>query len=387
MRPERVYLDYNALAPVRPEARDALVRSLGLGGNPSSVHDEGRSARQTVERARAAIARSIGAKPDNVTFTAGATEANATVLTPEWRDFDQTVSFEALLVGATEHPSVLAGGRFDPDRIETLPVDRNGCLDFAALDKRLAAVGGPVLVSVMLANNETGTINDIRAIADRVHDSGGFLHTDAVQALGRLSVDMEALGADSISVSAHKIGAIAGAGAIVTRPGIAIPALVHGGGQEGYRRAGTENVGAIAAFGAVLEGIDGLNAENARIRSLRDWLARKLAHISEDLIVFGDTVNRLPNTICFAVPGVKAETAMIAFDLDGIAVSSGSACSSGKVAASHVLAAMGVDPTDAAGAIRVSLGWSTTEKDIERFLQSFQKLCKNHRPQGQTKAA
>ncbi len=387
MNRDRIYLDYNASALPRPAARAAMMAWLDCPGNASSVHAEGRVARKKTEAARDALAAVLDCPPQAVTFVSGATEANNTVLQPHWKVNEEDVVFERLFVSAVEHPSVLSGGRFPADRVEILPVDGDGLVDPVLLDARLGETGGPALVSVMTANNETGTVQPIAALADVVHRHGGRLHTDAVQALGRMPVALETLGADAVTVSAHKVGGIQGAGAIATASGVAIPALMRGGGQEAFRRAGTEAVGAIAAFGAVLETSDTFAEEAARIRRLRDWLETELTHIPTQSTVFGQKANRLGNTSCFALPGVRAETAMIAFDLNGIAVSSGSACSSGKVAASHVLKAMGVDDALAAGAIRVSLGWATTQDELVEFLRVLQTVCKNSCPQGQNEAA
>lgn len=384
---DRIYLDYNASAPPRPAARAAMAAWLDCPGNASSVHAEGRAARRKIETARDALAALLGCPPQSVTFVSGATEANNTVLQRRWKIHEEDVVFQRLFVSAVEHPSVLAGGRFPAERVEALPVDADGLVDAAVLDERLSETDGPALVSIMTANNETGTVQSVAALADIVHRHGGRLHTDAVQALGRMPVDLDLLGADAVTVSAHKLGAIQGAGAIATAPGVAIPALLRGGGQEAFRRAGTEAAGAIAAFGAVLDTADTFAEEAARIRRLRDWLEAELTHIPTECTVFGRTTERLGNTSCFALPGVRAETAMIAFDLNGIAVSSGSACSSGKVSASHVLKAMGVDDTLAAGAIRVSLGWATTQDELAEFLQVLETVCKKSCPQGQNKAA
>lgn len=387
MSRDRIYLDYNASAPVRPEARSAMVQWLGSSGNASSVHGEGRAARQVIESARGILANIVGADPQAVTFVSGGTEANVTALTSHWKIRGQDVEFKNLFVSGVEHPSVLSGGRFPVERIEILAVDDTGRVKLDALEQRLGACEGPVLVSVMAANNETGVLQPIREIADRVHAHGGYLHTDAVQAFGKIDMDLAASGADVMTLSAHKIGCVQGVGALIAREGLSIPSLIKGGGQENYQRAGTENVGAIAAFGATLSAYAGIRNEIDEIRRLRDWFEAELAHIEPSSVVFGKGVDRLVNTSCFAIPGLRAETAMISFDLSGIAVSSGSACSSGKVSASHVLKAMGVEEGLAAGAIRVSIGWATTKDDLSTFLQAVRAVCKNQRPQGQTKAA
>lgn len=387
MSRNRIYLDYNASAPVRPEARAAFAQRLDSPGNASSVHEEGRGARRAIEAARDAVGGALGLSSKSVTFVSGGTEANVTALNPIWKIDEQDVVFKGVFVSAIEHPSVLAGGRFLPEQIEILPVGSHGQVDLDALARRLSECESPVLISVMAANNETGIVQPIKAISELVHAHGGYVHTDAVQAFGKMPMNAEDLGADVVTVSAHKIGGLQGAGAIATRDNVSVPALVKGGGQEGYRRAGTENVAAIDAFGATISKLDGFEAEWAEIRRLRDHFEAELNRIAPYCVVFGQDVERLGNTSCFAIPGVRAETAMINFDLSGIAVSSGSACSSGKVSASHVLKAMGVEDAIATGAIRASFGWATTRDDISSFLQAVRAVCKNQRPQGQTKAA
>lgn len=369
---ERAYFDWNATAPLRTVARAAMVEALGEGGNASSVHAEGRAARGRLEKARAQVAALVGAEAKNVIFTSGATEANALALTPALEAGGRKEPRDRLFVSAIEHPSVLAGGRFAPEQIEVLPVDANGIVDLDALKAALAKAERP-LVSVMLANNETGAIQPIRAIADIVHAANGLLHVDAVQGAGRVGCDMGALGADLLSLSSHKLGGPQGAGALVRRGDIHIAdPLIRGGGQERGTRAGTENVPAIAGFGAAAEAArTARGADAGRMAALRDRLEAGIKAATPQAVIFGTGAPRLPNTTLVAVPGLKAETALIAFDLNGIALSSGSACSSGKVQASHVLAAMGVEPALAAGALRLSLGWETSEKDVEKLLTAW----------------
>ena len=369
----RVYLDWNASAPLRPEARQAAHAALELAGNPSSVHDEGRAARRLIEEARVAVAALVNADPRNVIFTSGGTEANALALTP-------AIERDRLLVSAIEHPSVLAGGRFSRAQVETVPVDLNGVVDFVALEQRLAELSGAgsrPLVSIMAANNETGVVQPIAKISEIVHSHGGLLHVDAVQAAGRIELDIQALGADLLTLSAHKIGGAKGAGALVKRDEalhFADP-LIRGGGQERGTRAGTENAAAIAAFGAAAAAIGTqFSAEAMHMTALRDRLEAGLREATPEAVIFGAEVDRLPNTTLVAMPGAKAETLVIAFDLDGLAVSSGAACSSGKVAPSHVLAAMGVPAELARGAIRISTGPATNEAEIDRFLNVWKKL-------------
>jgi cysteine desulfurase len=370
---ERAYFDWNATAPLRQEARTATVTALGLSGNASSVHAEGRQARQLIEAAREKVANLAGAEAKNVTFTSGATEANMLALTPAIEVGGDKSLRDRLFISAIEHPSVRGGGRFPAESVEELPVTGDGVLDLQALRSALARAERP-LVSVMLANNETGVIQPIAQIAEIVHAAGGLLHVDAVQGPGRIDCRMDELGADLMSLSAHKLGGPQGAGALIRRGDLHIAEpLIKGGGQERGLRAGTENVAAIAGFGAAAAVAANL-ADAPRMAALRDCLESAIVAAVPAAVIFGENAPRLPNTTLFAVPGVKAETAIIAFDLNGIALSSGSACSSGKVQASHVLAAMGVEPALAQGALRVSLGWSTSERDIEKLLDALTKV-------------
>jgi len=377
--PDRTYLDWNATAPLRLEARAAIAAALELAGNPSSVHAEGRAARRLVEEARVKVAALAGADPALVTFTSGGTEANMLALTPDLQSGEKKGACTRLLVSAIEHVSVRAGGRFAPEAVEEIAVTPKGVVDLDALAKRLAALpkGERVLVSVMLANNETGVIQPISDIAAIAHEAGALLHVDAVQAAGRIRCDIRELGADLLTISAHKLGGPKGAGALIRRDEALRPApLVRGGGQERRLRAGTENVAGIAGFGAAAEAAArDLKADAARMAALRDRLEAGLKAATPRVIIFGAEAERVPNTTLFALPGAKAETAVIALDLEGFAVSSGAACSSGKVKPSHVLAAMGAAPELARGGIRVSLGWSTTEADIDRFLNAWIKVA------------
>ena len=377
----RTYLDWNASAPLRPQARDAFQAALELTGNASSVHGEGRAARNAIEQAREQVAALAGAEARNVIFTSGGTEANALALSPSVQTADDKRPFERLLVSAIEHPSVLAGGRFDPAKVEQVPANAGGAVDLAALQRRLEALGGQrVLVSLMAANNETGVVQPVREAAEIVHRHGGLLHVDAVQAAGRIALDIAALGADLLTLSAHKIGGPKGAGALIKRTEdihFADP-LIRGGGQERGNRAGTENLAAIVAFGAAAAALTANSAADiAHTARLRDRLESGLLAATPQAVIFGMDAARLPNTTLVALPGAKAETLVIAFDLAGVAVSSGAACSSGKVAPSHVLAAMGVEPALARGAIRVSTGPATTEAEIDRFLNVWQTLNKS----------
>lgn len=369
---ERAYFDWNAAAPLREEARAAMVEALSVTGNASSVHAEGRAARRLVEEARVQVAALVGAEAKDVTFTSGATEANMLALTPALETAGQRAPRDRLFVSAVEHPSVRRGGRFALGEVTELSVDANGVVDPAALQQALAKAERP-LVSVMLANNETGVIQPISEIAAIVHAANGLLHVDAVQALGRIACDMTTLQADMMSLSAHKLGGPQGVGALVRRGDIHIAdPLIKGGGQERGLRAGTENVAGIAGFGAAAAAVNAAGETDARrMAELRARLEAGLKAATPEAVIFGAKVPRLPNTTLFAVPGLKAETAIIAFDLNGIALSSGSACSSGKVQPSQVLAAMGVAPELARGALRVSLGSSTTSAQVEQFLETW----------------
>ncbi len=372
---ERAYFDWNATAPLRPEARAAMVAALGLTGNASSVHAEGRAARQLIENARVQVAALLGAEASHVTFTSGATEANMLALSPAVTTGGRKGLRGKLFFAATEHPSVRAGGRFPADKIEELAVGRDGLVDLHALKEALAGAERP-LVSVMLANNETGVIQPIAEIAGIVHEAGGLLHVDAVQGAGRILCRMDELGADLLTLSSHKLGGPQGAGALICGRGIQIEEpLIRGGGQERGLRAGTENVAAIAGFGAACAAALAVRQPAAaRMAALRDRLEAGLKAIAPEVVIFGAGAPRLPNTSLFAVPGAKAETALIAFDLSGIALSSGSACSSGKVQVSAVLAAMGVEPELARGALRASLGWTTTENEVDNLLNAWRNV-------------
>jgi len=361
----QAYLDWNATAPLRQEAQAAVTAALAVTGNPSSVHAAGRAARHLVEAAREQVAALVGTAPGDVVFTSGGTEANTLALSPALGD--------VLLVSAIEHPSVRCGGRFSV--VEEIPVTVAGLVDLAALKRRLAGCSRP-MVSLMLANNETGVIQPVAEASALVHAAGGLLHVDAVQGPGRIACDFGTLGADLMTLSSHKIGGPQGVGALIRRNGIQLDPLVKGGGQERGRRAGTENVAGIAGFGAAAEAVARHWANEAALMAgLRDQLEAGLAATAPGIVIFGREAPRLPNTTLFSIPGLKAETAVIAFDLAGVAVSSGAACSSGKVAPSHVLAAMGAAPELARGAVRASLGYASTADDVETLLKAWAKLA------------
>jgi len=366
--PLRTYLDHNATAPLRPEAKSAMLEALDACGNASSVHAEGRATRGRIEAAREAVAALASWPPRQVVFTSGGTEANAMALAPQAETL--------LLVGAMEHPCVRAGHGFAPDRVETIPARADGTVDLDWLSARLSRASGKVLVALQAANNETGVLQPVADAAARVHHHGGRLHCDAVQAFGRLSPDtLAGWGADTLAVSAHKLGGPQGVGALLMAPGAEPAALLRGGGQERGRRAGTENGAGTAGFGAAATAArrDGA-ADALRLAALRDRLEAGLRQVCPEIVIFGESAVRLPNTSLFSVPGLTAETALIAFDLAGCALSSGAACSSGTVRRSHVLDAMGVAPALASGALRASLGWSSDTDDVIRFLAAFEQV-------------
>jgi len=366
------YLDWNATTPLRPAAAAAMQATMARCGNPSSVHRWGREARLAVEAAREAVAALAGMPAAGVVFTSGGTEANHLALLGNGR--------ERVLVSAVEHNSVLQA----VPGSERIPVDSNGLVDLAGLDALLAAETRPGLVSVMLANNETGIIQPIAEIAALAHASGALVHCDMIQAAGKLPVAAAALGADLVSLSAHKIGGPPGIGAVIAGDGVELAPLLRGGGQERGRRAGSENLIGIAGFAAAAEAALADLAAYDRVRALRDRLESEILAAAPDSIVIGAAAPRLPNTAAIAMPGVPAETQVIALDLAGIMVTAGAACSSGKVGPSHVLAAMGLPPVITNSAIRVSLGWTTSEADIDQFVAAWTAL---HRRLQQRRAA
>jgi cysteine desulfurase len=365
------YLDWNATAPLRPEAVVSMTGALERCGNPSSVHGWGRSARRMVEDSRAAVAAMIGALPESVVFGSGGTEANHLALRGAGR--------ERVLASAVEHDSVLRAV-FEAERI---PVDPHGRVRLDALAKMLASEDRPALVSVMLANNETGVIQPVAEIAALAHAHGALFHCDAVQAAGKLSLDVAEIGADLLTLSAHKLGGPPGIGALILTPGMELTPIFCGGGQERGHRAGTENILGIVGFGAAARVAEAEIALNEHVRRLRDALEAEIIAAGPEAIVVGGDVPRLPNTAAIAIPGISAETQVIALDLDGVMVSAGAACSSGKVGPSHVLAAMDLPVEIASSTIRVSLGWSTTEGDVDRFIRSWTALYRRRRSFGQ----
>jgi cysteine desulfurase len=376
---ERVYLDWNATAPLRPQAKAAMAAAMDLVGNPSSVHAEGRAVRRLVEAAREQVAGAVRADPGQVVFTSSGSEANALAL---GRNLELQGSgiCDAAIVSSLEHVSVRAGGDFGA-AVDQFIANRDGVVSLTDLRGRLdraRADGSRVpLVALMAANNETGVMQPVREAADIVHAAGGLLHVDAVQALGKMPLDIGMLGADLMALSAHKVGGPMGVGALVLasdRLHFRGPSR-FGGGQERNRRGGTENVVGIVGFGAaVVEAVRGSDEEGLRLADLRLRLEQGLREVRSETIVFGEHAERVPNTLQFAVPGLKAHTVLIALDLEGVAVSVGSACSSGTVKFSEVIKAMGYDRPTAESAIRLSLGWTSTERDVDRFLQALRKL-------------
>lgn len=376
---ERVYLDHNATSPLRPEARAAMLDALDHAANPSSVHREGRAAHALIETARDQVALLAGAQSRDVIFTSGGTEASILALTPALEVGGDRRPFTQCLMSAVEHVCVLEGARFERNAVERIPVLPNGLVDQAWLSERLAAIsaaGGRALVAVQAANNETGILQPIAAIAAIVHAHGGILHCDAVQVAGKMPIDQVTAGADMLALSAHKIGGPQGVGALVLRAGGIVigDRMLRGGGQERGARSGTENVAGIAGFGAAASAVlKDLEDEAHRLGALRDAFENAIRDLAPDTVIFGADVARLPNTVAFSVPGLTAETALMNFDLAGIALSSGSACSSGKVKRSHVLEAMGITADMAKGVLRLSAGWTSSEADVIRFREVFER--------------
>ncbi|MDR2311789.1 MAG: cysteine desulfurase [Brucellaceae bacterium] len=380
MSKPRIYFDYNASAPLSEAAREAVIAALQITGNPSSVHQEGRASRALIEAARRDVAALCNAKPDHVFFTSGATEAATTLLTPVYKMGRSELRLSHLYVSVTEHPCMLSGGRFAAENMTVLPVDHQGIVDLDVLEQALKAHDkskGLPLVAVQWANNETGVIQPVAKIGALVKAAGGFFIVDAVQAAGRIALDIAAASADYLILSSHKIGGPKGVGAVVAISDLVMPsALVRGGGQEKGHRAGTEALPLIAGFGAAAREALASSQEGSNLPrwsdEIRTVIENGVRELAGDVVVHGAATDRLPNTSFISLPGMKAETMQIAFDLGGIALSAGSACSSGKVGPSHVLAAMGFD--DECGALRVSTEKSATMQDAEAFLTIFERL-------------
>ncbi len=360
------YLDFNATAPTRPEVIDAVADAMRAGGNASSVHATGRVARGAVEEARRRVAGLVGADPRNVIFTGSGTEANNQAL--------RACGRASVIVGAIEHESVLQA-RADA---AVCPVLADGTIDLDALDRMLADASEASLAAVMAANNETGILQPVGEAARIAHSRGALLHCDAVQAAGKISVDFEALGADFLALSAHKIGGPQGVGALICRDRESIARFVHGGGQENGLRAGTENVPGIVGFGVAAESaLNGLSGF-AALADLRDGLERAVRRIEPEVTVFGAGMPRLPNTSKFSTPGLSSEVQVMGLDLAGAAISAGSACSAGRVEMPYVLEAMGVPEKVALCAVRISLGWTTTQDDVDAFVEGWSALRARH---------
>lgn len=356
------YLDHNASTPARPAVVSAMAEALALGGNPSSVHSRGRAARREVEAARREVAALVRADVSEIVFVSGGTEANRLALEGTGR--------RRIIISAIEHDSVL---RTVP-AAEIAPVTADGVVDRDGLAALLVADGEPALVSIMFANNETGVVQPIAELAALAHAHGALLHCDAIQGAGKLPLDRTLLGADLLSLSAHKLGGPQGVGALVVAPHVPLQRLQAGGGQESGRRAGTENVPGIVGFGRACALAATELESYAKLADLRDRAERQLQALAPGSRVFGATAARLPNTLCITMPGVPAETQVMALDLAGVMVSAGAACSSGKVRPSHVLEAMGASAAEAGSAIRISLGHGTTGEDIDRLVEAWGEL-------------
>lgn len=361
------YLDHNATTPLLPQVEAAVRESLGAFGNPSSVHSGGRRARSLVEDAREHLAAASGASAAEIIFTSGGTEANALAL----HGFAAAQGCKSLIVAGIEHASVLAAAA----GATVVACNAAGSIDLNALEEALKSAPRPALIALMLANNETGVLQPMDAAIALARTYGAFIHCDAVQAFGKVPIDFSSLAVDSVSLSAHKIGGLKGIGALLVRRGCEVTADLVGGGQERRRRAGTENVTGIASFGAAAREVPRLLADATRIRGLRDQLESRVRDAAPQAKIYGEGAARLPNTSCISLANVSSETQVMRLDLAGVAVSAGSACSSGKIAPSHVLLAMGVGPAEAKSAIRVSLGWPTTEADVARFIEAWRPLA------------
>ncbi len=359
------YLDYNATCIPRPAAAKAAAEVLAEGGNPSSIHASGRKARGRLESARAEIARLANARAEDVVLTSGATEANTQALSQP--------GVTRVLLSDIEHPSVLEAAPM----AQRVPVTPAGVVDLNALRALLTGQDNSgTLVAIMAVNNETGVIQPLVEVAGIVAEAGARLHVDAVQAAGRIDLDIASLGTATLSLSGHKIGGPTGVGALVLAKGTTVSAMILGGGQERRRRGGTENlVGAVGFAAAASEVLASRDDEQSRIAALRDRLETNLATEAPNAMILGQQAPRVANTSCIALPGISAERQVIAMDLGGVQVSAGSACSSGKVAASHVLTAMGHPPEIAGTAIRVSLGWASGEADVDAFLEAYGRLA------------
>ncbi|MEL7030740.1 MAG: cysteine desulfurase family protein [Pseudomonadota bacterium] len=374
-----IYADYNATAPLRPEAREAMLAAMDLGANPSSVHGPGRAARKLLETARSQVSLAIGARAQDVIFASGGTEANALALNGVVAQLGGKCT---LLVSAIEHEAVIKNAGYAGVTVETVYVTQDGVIDLDHLKTRLAAWdserdGRPVL-ALMLANNETGVIQPVAEAAAMVRDAGGLTHCDAVQGLGKVMVNVNLLGVDYLALSAHKVGGPQGVGALWVRSGAPLKPVLFGGGQERSLRSGTENLSGIAGFGAATEASIRDLPNLQALSTLRDRMEAQLS-AEAGVTIFGAAVDRLPQTSNFAIQGFRAETQVMAMDLAGVAVSSGSACSSGKVKRSVVLAAMGVGDDLSESAVRVSFGWNSTPEDFDAVAAAWLQAVKRVR--------
>ena len=361
---KRIYLDYNATAPLRPEVIALVTEVMNEVGNSSSVHYFGQQARKYVETAREKVARLCEVTPEQVIFTSGATESNNTIL-HGFKD-------KRVLVSAIEHPAILQSA----PHAEKIPVTSDGVIDREAYQALLEQSPAPALVSIMVANSETGVIQPIQELAKMAHEKGALFHTDAVQAAGRIDILMEALEVDFMSLSAHKISGPQGVGAIISRAELEVPKLIYGGGQEKNCRAGTHNTAGIAGMGLAADRAKEQLPHYQNIQKLRDYLEQEIHKLSERAVIYSQSAPRIGNTTNVGVPDLSAQTQIMQLDLEGIAVSSGSACSSGSFKASHVLLAMGATEEEAKSALRISIGWGTTADDIDRFLDVWSKIIK-----------
>ena len=367
----RIYLDHNATTPLRPQARAAILAALDGGGNPSSIHAQGRAARALVESARRTIANKLGVLPAMVIFTGVGTEANNFAI--------KGADVERIVISAIEHSCVLEAAKATGKPVETVPVTKQGVIDLDALENTLMQGEGKALVCLMLASNETGAVQPVRQAAAIAAKHGALIHTDAVQAFGKQPVNFGLLGVDMMTLSAHKLGGPQGVGALIVRDGVVLEKFIHGGGQELGRRGGTENVAGIAGFAAAAEvATDAIGEKQSGIKALRDLFESKLQEVSPDVEIFSSNVERLPNTSYIALKGMNAQTTLINLDLEGIAVSTGSACSSGKVTGSRVLAEMGVPDDLRACALRISFGWTSSKADVTKFIEVWQRLVTRH---------
>lgn len=360
----RVYFDHNATSPLRAAARAAMDAAHDRGGNASSVHSEGRAARGMVEKARKQIATPLDVDPAQIIFTSGATESNNAIL----RGFPD----RSVFLSAVEHPCVHENRG---EHATFIPVTRDGVVDIAAFEQMIAACAQPALVSVMAVNNETGVIQPVSEIMAIAKKYNAITHTDAVQALGRIPITRAGLNVDFLTLSAHKVGGPQGVGATIIAPGAPLPRFIIGGSQERNHRAGTENVPAISGFGAAVEEAAAQRETYVTtLTSMREEMEREMMRLSPSIRIYGTDAPRVANTICLTVPHVSSETMLIALDIEGVAISSGAACSSGTVRPSRVLMQMGVSEDEAKTALRISLGWNSTSEDVEKFLSAWQKI-------------